>query len=531
MGTTVKKNVTLATLSTVIASSMVACPNPNAPINYKDEFPSLGANNNAKLVKAASDYGITKRPNVVFILLDDAGYGDISCNGQINFKTPNIDLLAQNGVRFVNHYAAAPVCAPSRCGLMTGKTTGHTIIRGNAEIGGGVGLYPATVTKEGQKGLPKEEYTLAELFKDAGYNTALVGKWGLGMPENGSSPLNKGFDRYYGHLCQRMAHSYFPTHVWENDKKVVFSENNGLQGNVWLHDQFEEKTKAYLTDFINDNKNSSKPFFFFGTYTIPHGALQIPKGKLTDTTYHPYVDCSWWKKASDDMKRYAIMMHRVDLTVGKIKDQLEEAGILDDTIFIFSSDNGPADEYGANPNFFESAGRFGKERLRGIKRALYEGGVKVPFIVSWPNKVKKGIESTHICAAYDIMATMAQILGIDLNSKTNSDGLSFLPTLMDDLENQKIHPHLYWEFVGNRATEGGGPKQGARVGDWKAVLRFGAVNSATAGKGKIELYHLGADPGEKYNVAKYYPNITEAMRELLVSSHEDSSEFPQIKKN
>ena len=229
------------------------------------------------------------------------------------------------------------------------------------------------------------------------------------------------------------------------------------------------------------------------------------------------------------MKRYAIMMHRLDLTVGKIIEQVSDAGKMNDTLFLFSSDNGPADEYGADPNFFESAGRFGEERLRGIKRALYEGGIKVPFIASWDGKIKPGV-SEHIFASYDIMATVAQILGVDLSAKTKSDGISFLPVLMGDTANQKQHPYLYWEFVGTAPSEGGGPRQGVRSGVWKAVLNFGQVSTAQAGEGDIELYHLGDDPGEKTNVASAYPNIVESMRAIMVEAHDNNDKFPQIKK-
>lgn len=506
------------------ALAVAGCPEGRKPV-YPDQLTMPGAGNAQKAVKTASEYGIGEKPNVIFILLDDAGHGDISCYGQKNFQTPNIDSLAQNGIRFVNNYAGAPVSASSRCALFTGKTTGHSAIRGNLELGAGVGLDPATVTKEGQEGLPDSEYTLAQLFKENGYNTALVGKWGMGMPENNSSPLDKGFDHYYGHLCQRMAHSYFPDHVWEDDNKVTFADNTGREGTVWLHDEFEKKTAAYLTTYLAE----STPFFLFCTYTIPHGALQIPDGKLNDATYHPYTTAEWWNQASDDMKRYAIMMHRVDLTVGKIIDQVKTAGKLDNTLILFSSDNGPADEYGADPNFFESAGRFGNERLRGIKRALYEGGVKVPFIASW-NGTIKAAESTHIMAGYDIMATMAQILGTDLSQKTKTDGLSFLPTLMGDTANQKEHPYLYWEFVGNTPSEGGGPRQGVRSGDWKAVLNFGVTTTAKAGNGDIELYHLGDDPGETDNVAALYPNIIAAMKQIMIDAHDDNDKFPQIRK-
>ena len=507
-----------------VSAAAVSCP-PQPEAVYPDRLIVPGEDNGSKAVKTAADYDITQKPNVIFILLDDAGYGDIGCNGQTNFRTPNIDRLAENGIRFVNHYAGAPVSASSRCALLTGKTTGHSFIRGNLEFGSGVGLYPSSVTGEGQKGLPASEYTLAQLFKENGYNTALVGKWGLGMPEEESSPSDKGFDKYYGHLCQRMAHSYFPDHVWENDAEVPLEGNTGEAGPIWLHDEFEKKTAEYLSEFLS----SQKPFFFFGTYTIPHGALQIPEGKLNDVEYHPYTTAGWWSKASDDMKRYAVMMHRLDLTVGKIIDQVKASGKADNTLILFSSDNGPADEYGADPDFFESAGRFGEERLRGIKRALYEGGVKVPFIASWNGKIKPGV-SEHIFASYDIMATVAQILGTDLSEKTQTDGLSFLPVLMGDTANQKQHPYLYWEFVGSEPSEGGGPRQGVRSGDWKAVLNFGEVAKAKAGEGAIELYHLGDDPGETINLASVYPNIISSMRRIMSDAHENTLFFPQIEK-
>lgn len=492
-------------------------------------FPSQ--NNDSKVVKSASGYGINEKPNVVFILLDDAGFGDISANGQKSFRTLNIDKIAENGINFVNHYASAPVCAPSRCGLMTGKHTGHAVIRGNKELGAGTGLTPSILKKEGQAGI-EGEYTLATLFKENGYSTGMVGKWGLGINdgENKSSPLDMGFDYFYGHLCQRAAHSYFPTHVWENNEKVVFEKNYGVGGNVWLHNELEKKSLAWLDDKIS---NSSAPFFFMGTYTIPHGALQIPSDALYDENFHPYKNESWWKKATPDMKRYAIMMHRVDLTVGKIYKLLEDSGKIENTIFIFSSDNGPADEYGANPNYFESAGRFGEARLRGIKRAVYEGGIKVPLLVSWPKKIVPQAKSNHlICASYDFMATFAHILSFDINAKTKSDGISILPTLLADEQNQLLHKSLYWEFQAMNAAEGGGPKQALRIGSWKAVLNYGVIATPVKPASKnIELYNLDIDPSETKNLSKFFPNIAEQMKSLLAENHSDSPIFKQILNN
>lgn len=531
-----RQNQLVLSLSMGLSAVFTGCPEQIIPpaITPPDSSHSNNGDTN-EVLTPDNNYGISKRPNVFYVLLDDAGYGDFGCYGQKYFQTPNIDQIAETGIRFTDGYASAPVSASSRCAMFTGRTTGHAYIRGNAELGSGTGEGNGTVAVEGQKGFPASEYTLAQMFKDNGYYTAMVGKWGMGMPANQSGPLDKGFDYYYGHLCQRMAHTYFPQHVWENDQKVTFSGNNGQTGPIWLHDQFEEKTLEQLE--IARQKN--QPFFFYAAYTIPHGDLQIPEGKLNDATYHPYTTADWWKKnyttvaLSEKNKKYAVMMHRLDLTIGNIIAKLKELGMYENTLFIITSDNGPANEKGAKPEYFDSNGIY-----RDWKRATFDGGVRVPLIISWPEKIKTASENSMPVVSYDFMTTFADILNCDLTKKGSNgwkpDGISLLPTLMNDPVNQVEREYIYWEYISGNQTWDFNHKQGVRMGKWKGVLDFGKGGSdvVTAGEGEILLYDIVNDPEEKDNLAGQYPEVVRRIKEIMIEAHEDSvlSEFDRIRK-
>ena len=487
-----------------VSAAAVSCP-PQPEAVYPDRLIVPGEDNGSKAVKTAADYGITQKPNVIFILLDDAGYGDIGCNGQTNFRTPNIDRLAENGIRFVNHYAGAPVSASSRCALLTGKTTGHSFIRGNLEFGSGVGLYPSSVTGEGQKGLPASEYTLAQLFKENGYNTALVGKWGLGMPEEESSPSDKGFDKYYGHLCQRMAHSYFPDHVWENDAEVPLEGNTGEAGPIWLHDEFEKKTAEYLSEFLS----SPQPFFFFGTYTIPHGALQIPEGKLNDEKYHPYTTAGWWSKASEAMKRYAVMMHRLDLTVGKIIAQVEASGKADNTLILFSSDNGPVLDDGYMDGAAELAGDHKPAGgLRGGKYSLFDGGTHIPMFVFWKGHTENTV-SDAIFSQLDILASIAELTGARIPEGLDSE--SHLDVLLG--REGRGRESVVLEAQGRMAL---------RSGDWVMLPPYEGPQTNITGNelgnlGEYGLYNVAADPAQQNNLAADRPQLLDSLKSVFFS--------------
>ncbi len=439
------------------------------------------------------------KPNIIYILADDLGYGDLSCYGQEKFKTPNIDALASRGIKFTQHYSGAAVCAPARSSLMTGQHTGHTPVRGNKEIMEGKG---------GQVPLPANSITIAEVLKDAGYVTGMFGKWGLGFNEG--DPNNQGFDEFYGYNDQKLAHRYYPPYLNHNQ------EIDSLKGNDWTNkttyapDRIQEETLKFI------EANKDKPFFAYIPSVIPHAELIAPKDSIflkyedgfeevphmaRDSYTSDYGDPNmvWYHYCPQEepYAMYAAMIHRLDIQVGQIVDKLEELGISENTIIMFASDNGPAKEGGANPNFFNSNGG-----LRGIKRDLYEGGIRSPFITVWPKKIKAGTVSNHISAFWDVMPTLADIAGIE--TPKQSDGISMLPTFLDN-ENQKQHDYLYWEFN----VRGG--RKAIRKGNWKGV--WYDINKKE--QGDFELYDLSKDLAEENNIAEDYPEIIEELKNLM----------------
>ncbi|BAX79069.1 arylsulfatase [Labilibaculum antarcticum] len=446
-----------------------------------------------------------KKPNIIYILADDLGYGDLSCYGQQKFQTPNIDKLAEQGIKFSQHYCGAAVCAPSRSTLLSGQHTGHTPIRGNKELDG-----------EGQTPIPGSTVTLAEMLKDAGYKTGAFGKWGLGFPGSEGDPNNQGFDEFYGYNCQRMAHRYYPPYLWHNQEKVALEGNDWTNTVTYAPDVIQKAT----LQFLDDNKNNT--FFAYVPFVLPHAELISPddsilakfKGKFEEvpyggdysSDYGPDIITKKYCTQKRPFAAFAAMVARTDAYVGQIMAKVEELGIADNTIIMFASDNGPHAEGGANPEFFNSAGG-----LRGIKRDLYEGGIRTPFIAVWPNKIKAGSTSDHVSAFWDVLPTCAAIA--DVKSVEGIDGISFLPELLGQ-ENQKQHDHLYWEF----AHQGG--RQAVRMGDWKAVL-YGLHK-----KGELELYNLAEDVTETNNVADQHPDIVAKMKEILKKEHVDSEIFP-----
>ncbi len=420
-----------------------------------------------------------KRPNIIYVLADDAGYGDFGCYGQKDILTPNIDRAASEGMRFTSHYAAAPVCAPSRCGLLTGKHTGHSFIRGNYEI-----------IPEGQLALNSEEVTIAEMLNKEGYTSGIIGKWGLGGPGTEGEPNRQGFDHWFGYLCQRQAHSYYPEYLWSDGKKVP------LDGMTYTHDLFTEDALKFI------KSNRSGPFFLYLAYAVPHAELQVP-----DTASYDDKD---WPEAK---KKYAAMITRLDRDVGKIMKLVKDIGIDENTLIMISSDNGPHNEGGADPSFFDSSGPY-----RGMKRDLYEGGIRVPLIARWPGVIKQGSVSDHVSAFWDMAPAFAELAGVDPPDDT--DGISMVPELTGRSDKQKNHPYLYWEF-----HEQGG-KQAVRKGDWKAVR----LNVRFNPDSPIEIYNLADDPGETKNIADDHPDVVREMDGIMTDARTVSKKFPLLGK-
>lgn len=447
-----------------------------------------------------------KKPNIVFILADDLGYGDLGIYGQTKIKTPNIDRLAKKGMRFTRFYAGTSVCAPSRSTLLTGQHTGHTYIRGNKEI-----------QPEGQEPLADTVQSYALLLQQAGYTTGAFGKWGLGMVGTTGAPDKKGFDVFFGYNCQRQSHRYYPTHLWSNNEKVPLTGNDLTQKNSYAPTLIQEKTLA----FIEDNRN--KPFFLFVPSVLPHAELSGPEDQYykqyensfeehahKGNDYGPNALVPGYASVAKPRATYAAMVSRLDAYVGQILDKLEALGLADNTIVIFSSDNGSHQEGGADPVFFNSSGG-----LRGNKRDLYEGGIKTPFIVKWPGKVKAGSESNFIGAFWDLMPTFVEIAGAPAPKYT--DGISFLPTLLGKGK-QVQHTYLYWEF-----HESGG-RQALRMGNWKGV-KYNVKDSHA----QLELYDLSKDPKEQHDVAAAHPAVVKQMNDYIKAAHTESAVFPLIK--
>jgi arylsulfatase A-like enzyme len=445
-----------------------------------------------------------ERPNIVYILADDLGYGDLGCYGQKDIRTPNLDRMAREGMVFTQHYSGSTVCAPSRSCLMTGQHTGHTPVRGNKEY-----------QPEGQHPLPAESVTVAEVLKRAGYTTGAFGKWGLGYPGSEGDPNNQGFDEFYGYNCQRYAHNYYPYFLRHNDKKVMLAGNEGKKTEQYAPDLIQEQTLK----FIEANKDN--PFFLYVPNVIPHAELLVPedeivksyRGQFAEKPYKGVDDGRSYKRGGygsveTPRANFAAMVTRLDRYVGEILDRLRQLGLDKRTLVMFTSDNGPHGEGGANPKYFDSSGG-----LRGMKRDLYEGGIRVPMIARWPGKIKAGSGSEHISAFWDVMPTLAELAGAD--APDNIDGISFVPTLLGQKQKQKEHEYLYWEF-----HERGG-KQAVRKGKWKAIR----LQVKRDPDGPLELYDLQKDPQEKNNVASQHPDIVDRMAQIMREAHVDSDVF------
>lgn len=444
--------------------------------------------------------GRSRRPNIVYLLADDLGYGDLSCYGQRKFSTPHIDRLAKEGMQFSQHYAGSTVCAPSRCALMTGQHTGHCQIRGNK-----------ATPPEGQHPLKAETATVARLLQRAGYATGAFGKWGLGGPGSSGDPNRQGFDYFFGYKCQSLAHHYYPMHLWRNQEKVTLEGNDPrTQAGQYAPDLITEEMLGFV------RRNADRPFFLYVPFIYPHAELVAPEDSMakfrgTFDEPRPFVNegQSGYVSQSHPRTAFAAMVDRMDGDVGRLLDLLKELNLEEDTIVMFSSDNGPHKEGGADPDFFESNGP-----LRGYKRDLYEGGIRVPMLVRWPGRVKAGSKSAHLSAFWDVLPTCAEAAGAAAPDAI--DGISFLPTLLGHGDAQATHEHLYWEF-----HEQGG-KQAVRMGPWKAV-RLNAKNNPD---GPIELYDLSRDIGETNNAAAKHKSVIDEMAARMRVSRLPSQDFP-----
>jgi arylsulfatase A-like enzyme len=442
---------------------------------------------------AAQDLAATSRPpSIIFILADDLGYGDLGCYGQTKIKTPNLDRLAAEGMRFTQFYAGSTVCAPSRCALMTGLHTGHATIRGNAAVA-----------------LGPQDLTVAELLKGAGYRTALIGKWGLGDEHTSGVPGKKGFDEFVGYLDQVHAHDYYTDHLWHSDPAngyddwERFPENESGQKGLYTHDLFTKAALNYVKIKKPDNVNKYRPFFLYLAYTIPHAndeegnrsgnGMQVPSDA-------PYSNEPW----PQTEKNKAAMITRLDADVGRLLDLLKTLGIDGRTMIFFTSDNGPHKEGGVDPKFFQSSGP-----LRGIKRDLYEGGIRVPMIVRWPDRIKAGQVNDQLWAFWDFLPTAAQIAGAKVPPKL--DGISMLPDLLGQVQTNR-HDFLYWEFHER------GFQQAVRMDHWKAVR--------PQADQPLELYDLNTDLGEKENVAEKNPQVVARIEPYLKTARTESAQWP-----
>ena len=433
-----------------------------------------------------------RTPNVIFIMADDLGYGDLGCYGQKLIRTPHLDRLAAEGMKFTDFYAGSTVCAPSRCVLMTGLHTGHCRVRGNAD--------------PQRQSLAADDLTVADLLRRAGFSTALIGKWGLGEQGTPGLPNRQGFDLFFGYLNQLHAHNYYPEFLWRNQQRVRL--RNVLRREGKPYEQIGAGVSTTRLDYSHDlfasealrfvDGNKAGPFFLYLALTIPHanneGRRLVGDGQEVPG-YGIYENEDW----TNQDKGQAAMITRMDGDVGRLLERLKQHGIDEETIVMFTSDNGHHNEGGHNPELFDPNGP-----LRGMKRDLYEGGIRVPMIARWPGHVPAGSVSDHVGYFADLMATAAEFAGVEPPEGT--DGISFLPTLLGQNDKQKKHDYLYWEFYER------GSNQAVRMGKWKAVRK-------PMFTGKIELYDLSADMGEENNIAEEHPEVIAKMQAIMTEAH------------
>jgi len=457
-----------------------------------------------------------EEPNIIYIYADDLGYGELGSYGQSKIKTPNLDKLAANGMRFTQHYSGSPVCAPSRCVLMTGIDSGRSYIRDNSP------WYRKTNPHhQGQEPLKPEYTTVAELLKTQGYRTGVAGKWGLGGPESYGIPTRHGFDDFFGYHCQWVAHSYYPDHLWHNEKKIPFNKEatpghhklkQVPEGN-WTHRQGEkyapDAIAEHMLQWIADSADSDDPFFFWYASIIPHVALHIPDEKLDAYGYdksmdpEPYLGQKGYSAHPRPRAAYAAMITYLDEQVGRIVKLLEEKGELENTLIIFSSDNGTSYAGGADPKFFNSV-----SGLRGLKGSVFEGGLRVPMIASWPDKIQPGTTSDLLCAQVDMLPTLIEAAGG--KAPKGIDGVSLIPTLTGQGE-QTTPEFYYWELAN---------KQALRQGDWKLARVFDRHERPTT-----YLFNIAEDRNEQNNLADKHHDRVKAMIDTIIAHRTE----PEVK--
>ncbi len=434
------------------------------------------------------------RPNVILILADDLGYGEVGVYGQTKIRTPTLDGLARQGIRFTEFYSGSSVCAPARCTLLTGKHTGHAQVRDNYEMGGW-----QRGNREGQLPLLPATWTIGRMFRERGYRTCAIGKWGLGGPGSTGHPNEQGFDHWFGYLCQRQAHNYYPEHLWRNDKKVP------LEGNVWRN----RTGKHYAPDLMIEEalswvrENKDRPFFLYFATPVPHVALQVPEDSLAEYRGRwpdpPYDGKKGYLPHESPRAAYAAMVTRMDRDIGRLLALIDELGLRKDTLVLFTSDNGPTFNGGTDSTFFVSTAG-----LRGLKCQLYEGGIRVPMIARWPGRIPAGKVTKAPGAFWDLAPTLAEIIGGRVPE--DLDGVSLLDLLRTGRPTIE-HPPFYWEY------HSGGGWQAVRFGRWKAVRRF--VSSPE--RRRIEVFDLEADPNETRDLSKSRPDLVSKALTLMAA--------------
>jgi arylsulfatase A len=443
------------------------------------------------------------RPNIIFIFADDLGYGELGCYGQQKIETPNLDALAAKGKKFTSFYAGTSVCAPSRASLMTGLHTGHTPVRGNKQF-----------APEGQTPLPASTNTFANYLQQKGYATACFGKWGLGFNQNSGDPNKKGFDLFYGYYDQALAHDFYPPYLWKNHDKVDLSVNKQYDS-IYSAALIQQQAVQYIQEANN------KPFFLYLSYTLPHGDVIGPHDSLYNYYQQKFneqpLTGNALKTRPHNMQpepyphaQFAAMVGRLDLYVGEIVKAIEAKGLAENTLIIFTSDNGPHKENGGDPEFFNSNGIY-----RGIKRDLYEAGMRVPFIAYWPAKIKPAVV-TQPAALWDMYPTFLELANIPVTETI--DGISIVPLLTQNKGRQKLHDYFYWEFHENDG------RQAVRWGKWKGV-RLGVSKNENAA---IELYNLNTDPGEQNNVAAKFPEVVKVIEKIMKQEHVYNPDWPLL---
>ncbi len=471
---------------------------------------------------AAQQHVESASPNIIFIMADDLGYGELGAYGQQKIRTPRLDRLAAEGMRFTQFYSGSTVCAPSRATLLTGVHTGHSYVRDNQELGGFL-----DEEERGQIALPPDHPTLARALSSRGYATAVIGKWGLGGPGSTGLPTRQGFNLFFGYLDQKQAHNFYPTHLWRNEERyplrnTYFSPHQRHEGDPHDPSAYRKYTGTdYAIDLMTREASSfieanrDQPFFLYFAPTLPHVSLQVPDAAVAEYAgafpETPYLGEQRYLPQRTPRAAYAAMITYLDAQVGALLDTVRKAGLDDKTIIFFTSDNGATFDVGGAPTaFFNSNGP-----LRGHKTQLYEGGIRVPMIVRWPGRIATGTISNHVAANWDMWATFSELTGAPLRKDT--DGISMLPVLLGAKATQ--HEFLYWEFHSQ------GSAQAVRMGQWKGIR-----NKAKGSRdGPVELYDLEADPSETTDVSSQHPDIVpriaEIMRTARTRSHYEKWNF------